>query len=69
MRCNSGTSREDIKEVISQTELELEWKQLELIRERAEIANLLMDMKDDRDEPMFKKDWIKKNILKIDGKK
>jgi antitoxin HigA-1 len=47
-------------------EISAELINVRLMRDRSLLYKNLMDLKDDKGEPLFRSEWLKKNILKID---
>jgi len=55
--------KKKIMETTSQ--LEKEERYLHVLRMRVDIAERIMVMEDEHMKPLFNREWVKKNILKI----
>ena len=47
-------------------ELECEIIHLDVLIKRVELVDMIMSLKDDKDDPLYSIEWLKKNILKLD---
>lgn len=56
----------DLNKKITEENLrEIEWIKLKNLAKLAEVSRTLLDLRDENEEPLFDREWIKTNIMKI----